>query len=66
MELFKEAVNGTQMFIFNEKSGIFKTNELVLAKDIEGMFMRFIFEDSLKLVILKAIQIDTQERRQRQ
>lgn len=43
------------MFIFNEKSGVFKSNELVLAKDVESMFMRFIFEDSLKLVILKSM-----------
>lgn len=41
------------MFIFPEKSGLLKSNDLILPKDIEGMFMKYAFEDSLKLIILK-------------
>ena len=55
---------GNAMFLFNDKSGLLKQNELVLAKDIPGMFMKFSYEDSLKLIILKSIQQDQMERKQ--
>lgn len=51
------------MFIFNEKSGLFRSNELILPVDIPNMFMKFAFEDSLKLLLLKNIQIETSTRR---
>ncbi len=43
------------MFIFNDKSGLFKSNELVLPSDVGNMFLKYAFEDSLKLIILKTM-----------
>ncbi|CDW74171.1 UNKNOWN [Stylonychia lemnae] len=64
MDQFKEAVNGLEIFIFNDKSGLLKSSELVKAQDVESMFLKYAFEDSLKLIILKQINTENQERKQ--
>jgi hypothetical protein len=56
MDELKESVLGAYKFIYFDKSGILKTNEMVFAKDIESMFTKYAYEDSLKLIILKSLQ----------